>query len=240
VVAILAAGVLMGAGQICTPTPASPQLSVAPVATQVRVPGSQATPASQTCTYDWTGWEQGSWVVTVIGLPIAVAGLWFGYQQLHALREDQTRIKDELLRAPVMKVGFLKGVRENYKVPEPDFTVQPQWTEGASLSDTQRIPFVFSNVGTRGARDVLVNLTITEPEDVGGLVSNPDFPRHPTDQRPTLVQKVEYIHADDYLLLEVHWNLPPGIPVILVKVDLSLAEYKGAEELLTVRIEGTS
>ncbi len=177
------------------------------------------------------GWllvERSSWIVIVLGLPLAVYQLWL-------LQSDQTRIAKELSRKPLLRTGF--DLTKDRKDVVRTMQVSPIWPIGATASQSMSIHITTKNFGTKTAHDVLENLII--PESLAGILAAAAVQRHgEPERRPFLVREKFDLNPGDVMVWELQMPLPKGSPVLEVVVSISMLDTEETIETLELHIEG--
>jgi hypothetical protein len=175
----------------------------------------------------WQFVERFSWVVIILGLPLAVYQLWL-------LQSDQNRIALELSRTPRLVTGF--GLTHDKKDMIREKSFAPTWPPNGAASDPVRIEWVIHNFGSRTARGILLNLII--PEAFASVLPAGGYSRQAQAEKlPYLQWKIEDVNPGDSHTLTSELPLPKHVPVLEIIVTTSMLDTADTVETLHLHIQ---
>lgn len=176
----------------------------------------------------WPFFERMSWVVIIIGLPIAV-------YQLLLLQFEQRRIADELLRRPLLATGF--NVTSDGKDVAQDMRVAPTWPDGSQVSAPVTIHWLTLNRGSRTAKEVLINIHL--PDKLAAVMPSKLVVRDPQTHEALLVYSEKFdLHPQDIHMVNCDFVFPAGEQVFEIPVTASMLDTAQVSETLTIRVQG--
>lgn len=183
--------------------------------------------------YAWLsgGWqfvERFSWIVIILGLPLAV-------YQLRLLQSDQNRVVSELSRKPRLMTGF--ALTNDRKDVVREMQIIPTWEPGAVVSAPVRIEWMMHNFGSRTARDILQNLVI--PEALAVVLQPGAYQRlHSPDKRPYILVSKGDVNPGDSSTYETEFPFPKNTPILEVTVTTSMFDTEETIETLRIHVQG--
>jgi hypothetical protein len=184
----------------------------------------------------WWGWawiERASWIIAVavgfVGLPATLV-------QLHALRAEQLRLRQELTAKPILQAGFGVGIE-----PVESLRLDPH---GVFLGLSEWVPFdiYIVNTGEKSARDILLNVLFDsqiESEHAKPSVRSIDGVYFDPDQRSgtsVIIRHIPYIHPHDPNLVELKWRFPFRPAEYDVLIEASAADVETLSVSLKLRV----
>jgi hypothetical protein len=189
----------------------------------------------------WRAVEQISWLVGIVGLPVALVALGFGVVQVRDIRDSERSLANETRRRPLLTVGFAPThmpipapVRPNAASPRQWILAvgDDEWNSETGLSQPHGVAVLITNRGDRTADDVRLRIDFPDGFDVArdnALIEN-----DPMTRLPRRVASYPTIHPGDEEFQSFSLRMRRDVPTDFT-VRLSMRDYPAIEQAFRLR-----
>lgn len=173
----------------------------------------------------WNVVERASWLVIILGLPIAI---W----QLALLMVEQRRLGRELTERADVRVFFEHGsdLTKEPPVLSTSAVIQPTWSGNQSLSDLFELRILARNVGVRTGREPFLN--ISWPPGINGPVGEMTLGTQHVSIVKDRAGHLRHIVSQQFLHPGVLWvivaqvQFPRGMREVPITVSVNVSDKR--------------